>query len=103
LPADQDHQDAQAVSWWRKAAAQGYANAQYNLGVAYSRGKGVLQDFIEAHKWFHLAEAGSSGGLQATAAKGRRTMARKMTPAQVAEAHKRVREWTEALERRQKK
>ena len=32
------HQDyVEAVQWYRKAAEQGLANAQYNLGVMYER------------------------------------------------------------------
>jgi hypothetical protein len=31
----------QAVYWYQKAAAQGYAEAQSNLGIAYAFGKGV--------------------------------------------------------------
>jgi TPR repeat protein len=32
----------QAVYWYQKAADQGYAKAQSNLGIAYAFGKGVL-------------------------------------------------------------
>ena len=32
---------AQAVSWYRKAAQQGYAEAQYTLGWMYANGRGV--------------------------------------------------------------
>ena len=28
--------DAEAVTWYRKAAEQGYANAQFNLGYMYA-------------------------------------------------------------------
>ena len=45
----------QAVKWWRKAADQGYANAQANLGVMYDRGRGVTQDYAEAVKWYRKA------------------------------------------------
>jgi TPR repeat protein len=46
---------AQAVSWFRKAADQGYAHAQCNLGRAYEEGNGVNQDYAEAIKWFRKA------------------------------------------------
>jgi TPR repeat protein len=36
---DQDH--AQALYWYRCAAEQGYAPAQYNLGWLYAKGQGV--------------------------------------------------------------
>ncbi len=35
-----------------KAAEQGLAEAQYNLGVRYYLGQGVPQDFTEAAKWY---------------------------------------------------
>jgi TPR repeat protein len=34
-PKDQ----AEAATWFRRAAEQGHASAQYNLGVAYLRGR----------------------------------------------------------------
>ena len=36
---------AEAEKWFRLAAAQGIANAQYNLGVLYHYGQGVVQDY----------------------------------------------------------
>jgi hypothetical protein len=39
---------AQAVAWYRKAADQGYAMAQSNLGVA-TNGQGVPKDVVLAH------------------------------------------------------
>ena len=35
--------------------AQGYAPAQYNLGVMYHEGSGVPQDDTEAVKWYRTA------------------------------------------------
>ena len=37
-----------AVKWFRKATEQGHAEAQYNLGLMYSKGDGVQQDYAEA-------------------------------------------------------
>ena len=42
----EDH--SEAVAWYRKAAEQGDAGAQNNLGFMYDQGKGVKQDFGEA-------------------------------------------------------
>jgi uncharacterized protein len=39
----------------RVKAEQGDAQAQYNLGVMYSKGQGVLQDDKEAVKWYRKA------------------------------------------------
>ena len=43
--------DKQAVKWFRLAAEQGVANAQYNLGVMYERGDGVPEDKVLAYMW----------------------------------------------------
>src|SRR6266496_825050 len=50
-----EEDQAQAVKWYRKAADQRYAVAQYNLGVCYSRGEGVARDEAEAVKWYRKA------------------------------------------------
>ena len=82
---------AEAVKWFRKAAEQNYAQAQYNLGVCYTHGEGVAKDPVEAVKWYRKAAeqnlakaqynlgfcllqqwprrgAGSGGGLQVAVA-----------------------------------
>ena len=46
---------AEALKWYRKAAEQGDASAQYNLGNGYRRGKGVTQDYAEAANWYRKA------------------------------------------------
>ena len=40
------------IKWFRKAAEQGNAKAQHDLGVLYSRGEHVLQDMDEAKALF---------------------------------------------------
>ena len=47
--------DAQAVQWYRKAAEQGDAKAQSNLGLMYYNGQGVRQDYIQAVQWYRKA------------------------------------------------
>ena len=49
----QDHKEA--VKWYRIAADQGNAQAQFNLGVIYENGEGVPQDYKEAMKWYRMA------------------------------------------------
>ena len=44
-----------SAKWYRKAADQGHAMAQYNLGVMYSKGQGVEKDEVEAMKWYRKA------------------------------------------------
>jgi len=46
---------ATALREWTPFAEQGDAYAQYNLGVMYDSGKGVLQDHKTAVKWYTLA------------------------------------------------
>jgi len=51
LPRD----DTKAAKWYHKAAEQGHAKAQYQLGWAYLRGEGVLEDDIKGVKWYRKA------------------------------------------------
>ena len=44
-----------AAECFRKAAEQGHARAQFELGACYSLGKGVSEDSAEALKWFRKA------------------------------------------------
>ena len=44
-----------AVKWYRLSAEQGHAGAQFNLGLMYRKGEGVLQDYKTAVKWYKLA------------------------------------------------
>ena len=47
--------DAAALSWFRKAADQGYAPAQNKLGLMYLIGRGVSQDDAIAANWLQKA------------------------------------------------
>jgi TPR repeat protein len=81
--------DVEAVRWYRKAAHQGYVDAQFNLGAMYKNGLGVTQDYVQAHMWLDLAAMAGDRG----AAENRNIVAALMTPAQIAEAQKLGREW----------
>jgi TPR repeat protein len=63
------------VKWYRKAADQGLANAQSNLGNRYATGTGVAKDEVEAVKWFRKAAdqgyAAAQYNLGTSYAKGR--------------------------------
>jgi len=67
--------DREAVKWYRKAAEQGYASAQYNLGVMYDNGRGVPEDDREAVKWYRKAaeqgDASAQSNLGVMYANGR--------------------------------
>jgi TPR repeat protein len=45
----------EALKWFRKAAAQGDADAQNALGQMYQDGEGVQKNCIEAAKWYRMA------------------------------------------------
>lgn len=47
--------DAQAVQWYRKAAEQGLAAAQYSLGLRYEKGLGVPNVYTLAEEWYRKA------------------------------------------------
>ena len=44
-----------ALQEWKPLAEQGYAFAQYNLGILYEYGNGVPKDYAEAVKWYRLS------------------------------------------------
>lgn len=46
---------ATAAEWYRKAADQGDADAQYKLGVFYENGYGVIKDEAQAMQWYKKA------------------------------------------------
>jgi hypothetical protein len=64
----------------------------------YHKGDGVPQDYIEAYKWFLLA--GMNG---ATVTEIKEELAREMTSAQIAEAQKLAKEFTERQEKEKAK
>ena len=47
----------EAARWYRKAAEQGVASAQGQLGFMYARGEGVGKDYVKAYAWASLAAA----------------------------------------------
>ena len=81
--------NVEAVKWYRKAADQGYATAQHNLGVVYADGQGVPQDDVMAYMWYNLAAA---QGLEA-AKHNKGVLSKQMTKEQIAEAQKLSRKW----------
>jgi TPR repeat protein len=81
--------------------------AQAKLGLMYEIGKGVPQDYVQAHMWFNLAASQSSSGVEPfpvatsgiesafheAAATARDRVAAKLTPEELAEAQRLAREW----------
>ena len=59
----QDHNET--LTWFRKAAELGDADAQFKLSLMYGKGQGVSSDYIEAYKWCILAaEQGHEKAIQ---------------------------------------
>jgi TPR repeat protein len=54
------------VKWYLKAAQQGLASAQFNLGNMYNNGHGVTQDYAEAVKWYRKAAEQGDAAAQNT-------------------------------------
>jgi TPR repeat protein len=74
--------NSEAVKWYRRAAEQGNATAQNNIGVMYDEGKGVIQNNVIAHMLFNLA---GSQGLE-IGRDDRDLIAERMTPSDISRA-----------------
>ena len=95
LGVTQDY--AEAVRWFRLAADQGFAPAQFFLGNSLGLGRGISQDLVEAHKWLNLAGHEYLGPEDRdTYVNARDAVAELMTSRQVAEAQRLAREWAAA-------
>ena len=46
---------ATALRFFRPLAEKGNADAQFNLGYMYNRGRGVPQDYVQAVSWYRKA------------------------------------------------
>lgn len=58
----------QAAGWYRKAAGQGDAQAQRQLGDMYRYGRGVKKDIREADRWYRMAAGQKAAAAWAPAA-----------------------------------
>jgi TPR repeat protein len=81
--------DAQAASWFLKAAGQGDGYAQGNLAGLYRAGRGVPRDLIQAYKWYRLSEQFAN----TTWSDELRELANLMTTTEIAEAERMASEW----------
>ena len=84
---------AAAMELFLPLANRGNAVAQSILGVMYAKGQGVPQDYVLAHMSLNLAASRAKDGDADKRRADRDIVATKMTPAQLAEAHKLAREW----------
>jgi hypothetical protein len=81
----------EAARWLTRAAKQGDENSQFGIGSLYRAGYGVPKDPVLAYMWLDLAAAGGPSADQARAS--RDALESGMTPEQIAEAGRLVREW----------
>jgi TPR repeat protein len=81
--------DAQAAHWYRLAAEQGYARAQFNLGLMHEDGRGGPKNEQQAYFWWLLAAAQG----KAEAARNRDRIEPQLTAQQRAAAQAQARDW----------
>ena len=62
--------------------SRGVTSAQFDLGLIYANGRGVLKNSVLAHMWSNIA--GANGN--ASARKLRDSLERDMTPAEISRA-----------------
>ena len=77
-----------AFRLWKRSAEQGAMAAQILLGSMYAEGKGVPEDYVRAYSWLSIVAAQG----EAVGKNGKENVAKRMTPAQIAEGQKLSRE-----------
>jgi hypothetical protein len=80
-----------ALKWYGDAAEQGHPFAQHDLAFMYAAGTGVPQDYVRAYMWLDIAVASGNSLM----AKHLNRVSRKLSVAQIEEAHRMTREWME--------
>jgi hypothetical protein len=78
-----------AMRYWRPLADQGNPAAQSNLALMYAKGQGVTKDYVQAYMWSTLS---SARGHQEGSA-NRDSIAKGMTPQEIADGQKRAVAW----------
>ena len=75
--------EAVAVDWYRRSAAQGYGPAFVNLSDCYAQGVGVIKDQVEAYAYARLAsQVGAAGPQRLVEIEGRLTPSEVMAGSQ---------------------
>ncbi len=78
-----------ARKWYLKAAEQGNALAQFDLGVMYTNGEGMKVDLVQAYKWFSLAGRVTGEDVM----KDKSLLEKNMTSNEIEAAQALVRDW----------
>jgi len=90
-----DHKEAARL--YLLAADQGYARAQNDIGFMLGFGEGIPpRDDVEAYKWLSLAVERYTAKNEDRLIQAKHdlaTLAKRMNPAQIAEAQRRARAW----------
>ena len=80
--ADEENRYQKAAHWFMHSARQGNREAQYKVGLMYSRGFGVSMDYVKAYAWLKVsASQGSAKALFYL-----RKIARRIPPARLKQA-----------------
>ncbi|MEO6697101.1 MAG: sel1 repeat family protein, partial [Gammaproteobacteria bacterium] len=79
----------EALKWYRKAADQGFARAQYFVATMYQNGRGVPVDLTTAYMWFKVARVSGEPSAERFVV----DLALKMPPEDVETALKKADEW----------
>jgi TPR repeat protein len=79
----------ETISWIQMGAQNGNVLAQFNLGGAYLKGKGVSRDTIEAYKWLFLAAENGHNDARAIC----NALSKKMDSGAVVKAQELARNW----------
>jgi len=74
----------QAAHWFDHAARQGNARAQYKIGLMYSKGIGVAQNYIKSYAWLKVAASQGS----ARALRYLKKVAKRIPPNRLDDAHR---------------
>lgn len=79
----------QALRCWDETARHGNSAAQFNIARMYALGEGVPYNKMEAYKWMTIASR--AGRPEAT--KALTSIKKSMSPEEIAEAEKRIRQF----------
>jgi hypothetical protein len=81
--------DAEAATWFVKAAEQGQAEAQFLLGTLFFFGQGVPQSYVSAFAWCDIAETNG----QSDASECRDAALEHMTSDEMTQSFRIVSDW----------
>jgi TPR repeat protein len=88
LDKNTETDDKAAVGWFRRAALQGFVDAQNALGQAYSLGRGVEKNLVLAYMWLELSAVDD----YPEAIADRDALRKEIAPAEVKQAEKLARQ-----------